>query len=490
MSLPGVSPTETVVVRTTCAKSGGFRKYTKLPNRNIFKNACYVMSGELETRIKRRGLVFDRETQWQRLPVYFSLLKGFLFVYMKEESGYGLRIQNAGEVKFEGERIYTGCGNEKKTHYKAVMKIVYSFGEINFRFKSNDNLRAWRSILLAAHQCPKSLMKVGAEVCKKLHWNDAASILSAHSMKSAVGLEHLQEKVQVDSIALSRRHVESENEYSQQSSANGQQTKENAHSMKSAVGLEHLQEKVQVDSIALSRRHVESENEYSQQSSANGQQTKENGSSVEKNEENPSSCNITDECITCRTPRKEEDDDSQNLVAVKSPGLGTTSSWKSNFDESVKTAASGKSLGKSAKADTSLQTAAAPDHLDDEDNHSTTTDSTLEQTASTSSIKSLHTAIENKQTAAPIPSRRAYIVRSSGSLKNSQIMQFWKTKESEDKNLPINFCARPKAPPRRVTFKNTPEVSVGGHNPRRIVSPTKYYATVEEAVRGCDESLI
>lgn len=155
---------KSVTVRTTCSKTGGFKKYTKLPSRLQISQISSLISADLEVKIINPGFIFNRETIWERLPLYFSPLKGILFIYMTEEHGYGLKIDNAKEVTFEGERDIRGCGSGKYIDYKAVLRIVYNFGEVRIRFKEHDNLRSWKTLLLAAHQSPTTLSTMCLDV--------------------------------------------------------------------------------------------------------------------------------------------------------------------------------------------------------------------------------------------------------------------------------------------------------------------------------------
>ena len=199
---------ESVLIKTTCSKSGGFNRYTKLPERSIFDNVCYVLSDTLEVKVKESGLLFNRETPWERRPVYFGLFKGFLLIYMKSNSGYALKVPTAHGLRFEGTRVK---GRGKKLLYKAVVKIIYNFGQIHLRFKEGDDIRAWRTLLLAAHQFPNTLNSISIDACRKFHWNDASSIVSIHSLQKTPGSGILKNiKYKGDAFTVTRRHVDKE----------------------------------------------------------------------------------------------------------------------------------------------------------------------------------------------------------------------------------------------------------------------------------------
>lgn len=200
---------DSVLIKTTCSKSGGFNRYTKLPEKSIFENVCYVISDNLEVKIKESGLLFNRESLWERRPVYFGLFRGFLLIYMKNNSGYALKVPMARGLRFEGTRVK---GRGKRFLYKAVVKIIYSFGQIHLRFKEGDDIRAWRTLLLAAHQFPNTLNSISVDACKKFHWNDANSIVSIHSLQKAPASGILRNiKYKGDAFTVTRRPIDKEN---------------------------------------------------------------------------------------------------------------------------------------------------------------------------------------------------------------------------------------------------------------------------------------
>jgi hypothetical protein len=172
------------VLRTTCTKNGGFRKYQQLPPEEVFQHAYWVLGSELEVKIKRKQILFTRKTDWMCLPSYLTTNKGLLIIYLQENSGYVLRISSATKLNFEATKKFGKKKNKNlDTQYSAIIKLEFPFGEIHLRIKNSENVQIWRSILLAAHQSPNNLAIIGEEVAGHLFKSSSMdSVLSAQSV--------------------------------------------------------------------------------------------------------------------------------------------------------------------------------------------------------------------------------------------------------------------------------------------------------------------
>uniref|UniRef100_A0A914P4V0 PH domain-containing protein n=1 Tax=Panagrolaimus davidi TaxID=227884 RepID=A0A914P4V0_9BILA len=193
------------VLRTTCTKNGGFQKYQPLPPQEVFQHAFWVLGTEMDVKIKRKQRFFNRKTDWMFLPVYLTVNKGLLFVYVKKDSGYILRVSSALTLNFEGNKKFNKQKNNRcqpKTQpdftYDATIVLHFQFGELRLRFNNDENLRSWRAILLAAHHTQYGVTKIGENVAKQIFPSTSLeSVVSTKSVYPEVDEKDKTEKVQI-----------------------------------------------------------------------------------------------------------------------------------------------------------------------------------------------------------------------------------------------------------------------------------------------------
>uniref|UniRef100_A0A914Z1R8 DUF7778 domain-containing protein n=1 Tax=Panagrolaimus superbus TaxID=310955 RepID=A0A914Z1R8_9BILA len=188
------------VLRTTCLKNGGFRKYQPLPPQEVFQHAYWVLGSEMDVKIKRKQTLFNRETDWMFLPVYLTTNKGLIFVYITNDSGYVLRISSALKLSFEGTK------KAKKRQqaigpnftYYATIVLQFHFGELHLRFNDCENLRPWRAILLAAHQSQNGISKIGEFVAREIFGSTSLeSVVSTKSVYPEADDKDKTERVEI-----------------------------------------------------------------------------------------------------------------------------------------------------------------------------------------------------------------------------------------------------------------------------------------------------
>ena len=79
--------------------------------------------------------------------------------------------------------------------------------------------------------------------------------------------------------------------------------------------------------------------------------------------------------------------------------------------------------------------------------------------------------------------------KSTGNLKNSELMKFWRSQE----NVSLEKGAKTEAIPqkqRRVTFNFGSDSGKFKKVYPRMKSPTNFFKTIDETLQGCDESRI
>uniref|UniRef100_A0AC35EY99 PH domain-containing protein n=1 Tax=Panagrolaimus sp. PS1159 TaxID=55785 RepID=A0AC35EY99_9BILA len=192
------------VLRTTCKKNGGFKKYQPLPPQEVFQHAFWVLGTEMDVKIKRKARFFNRKTDWMFLPVYLTLSKGLLFIYVKKDSGYILRVSSASTLNYEAIAKYDKQKKKKqpKTNepnfiYDATIVLHFQFGELRLRFKDDKDLREWRTILLTAHQSLNDISRICTNVSKQPFSSTfLESIVSTISIFPEAGEKDKTERIQ------------------------------------------------------------------------------------------------------------------------------------------------------------------------------------------------------------------------------------------------------------------------------------------------------
>ncbi|KAE9556769.1 hypothetical protein FO519_000175 [Halicephalobus sp. NKZ332] len=433
---------KSVIVRTTSTKFNGFNRYTKLPERSTFENVCYVFSENLEIKIKKSGILFNHETPWERRPIYFNIFKGLLLIYMENAAGYALKIPLARGLQFEGTRIN---GGRKGILYKAIVKISYSFGEIHLRFKEGDDVRAWRTLLLAAHQFPATLTSISVDVCKKLQWKDSSSVISIHSLQDTDPEFSKDVKNKRNVVVVTRRHVAQD----------------------APEGVGSLGEEKAIQESFNANDSVDRERE---------------------DEENPLAL-------------KPSGADS-SLEACPGTLEATSSEYgdvlsESNLDSYI--------YADEERLDVPPNTASNADK--ERHNHPIRNQPLgLNKVRSGTSIDSIATTVE-AQTPVKVPSLHCFGIdsthdvsaspfsprvpfvgsKSTGNLRNSEIMQFWRTKESCSMEETTEKTRSQKQ--RRVTFNFGPGTPKLTPIRSRVVSSGKLF-NLDDFLQGCDESHI
>uniref|UniRef100_A0A914QJ76 PH domain-containing protein n=1 Tax=Panagrolaimus davidi TaxID=227884 RepID=A0A914QJ76_9BILA len=180
-------------------------KYQPLPPQEVFQHAFWVHGTEMDVKIKRKQRFFNRKTDWMFLPVYLTTNKGLLFIYVQKDSGYILRVSSALTLNFEAIAKYNKQKKKKqpKTNesnfiYDATIVLHFQFGELRLRFKDDEDLREWRSVLLAAHQSLNDISQIPTNVSKQVFPSTSLeSIVSTKSIYPEAGEKDKTERVQV-----------------------------------------------------------------------------------------------------------------------------------------------------------------------------------------------------------------------------------------------------------------------------------------------------
>ena len=117
------------------------------------QNSKEMLKSELDIKIKRKLTLFNPEAKWIRRSVYLHLPLGVLLIFVTEKSGYVLKVSKATRLEFEGvkQTCKKRYPDDDSFDYTGSMILHYGFGELHIRFSNDDDLRAWRTITLAAH---------------------------------------------------------------------------------------------------------------------------------------------------------------------------------------------------------------------------------------------------------------------------------------------------------------------------------------------------